>query len=80
MKRKIMFGMERRPERQAIIESAAQDLGEHDRTIASLDIGEAIVTSNFAVFALPVKIPFFDDAVKTARKQQVSAMSFSELK
>ena len=80
MNTKIILGIEMRPERQAIIESAAQDLGEHDRTIASLDIGEAIVTSNFAVFALPVKIPFFDDAAKKAMKQPIRPMSFSELK
>ncbi len=80
MNTKIILGIEMRPERQAIIESAAQDLGEHDRTIASLDIGEAIVTSNFAIFALPVKIPFFDDAAKKAMKQPIRPMSFSELK
>ena len=57
-----------KPERTAIIESASQDLSSDDRNIASLDIGEAIVTSNFARYALPVKIPFFDDVVKAKKK------------
>ncbi len=79
MNTKIILGIEMKPERQAIIESAAQDLSEHDRTIASLDIGEALVTSNFASFAMPVKIPFFEDVVKLSKKQQGHAVSFSEL-
>ena len=61
MNTKIILGVEMKPERQAIIESASQDLSHDDRNIASLDIGEAIVTSNFARFAMPVKIPLFED-------------------
>jgi len=64
MNTKIILGVEMKPERQAIIESAAQDLSEDDRNIASLDIGEAIITSNFSRFATPIKIPFFEDVVK----------------
>lgn len=51
-------------ERNAIIESASQDLSSDSRSIASLDKGEAIISSNFGRFAIPVKIPFFDDVVK----------------
>ncbi len=58
---KIIFGIELRPERQAIMESAAQDLSSDDRTIASLDLGEAIVSSNFLSFAMPVKVVQKDD-------------------
>ncbi|HLF54210.1 MAG TPA: ATP-binding protein [Candidatus Nanoarchaeia archaeon] len=54
---KIILGIELKPERQAIIESAAQDLSSDERMIASLDKGEAIVTSNFLSFAMPIKIP-----------------------
>ena len=57
---KIILGMELGSERNAIIESAAQDLSRDDRNIASLDVGEAIVTSNFTKFAVPVSIPMFD--------------------
>ncbi|MBW3019157.1 ATP-binding protein [Candidatus Woesearchaeota archaeon] len=55
---KIILGIELKPERQAIIESAAQDLSDDERMIASLDKGEAIITSNFLSFAMPVKIPY----------------------
>jgi hypothetical protein len=58
MNTKIILGIELKPERQAIIESAAQDLSDDDRMIASLDKGEAIITSNFLSFAMPVKIPY----------------------
>ncbi|MFH0978107.1 MAG: ATP-binding protein [Candidatus Woesearchaeota archaeon] len=61
---KIILGIEMKLERQAIIESASQDLSDDDRTIASLDTGEALVSSNFVKFATPIKIPFFEDLVK----------------
>lgn len=64
MNTKVILGIEMKPERQAIIESAAQDLSADDRSIASLNKGEAIITSNFAPFALPVKIPLFDTVVE----------------
>jgi len=68
MNTKIILGVEMKPERQALIESASQDLSSDDRSIASLDKGEAIVTSNFTRFAMPVKIPFFDDYVRKMQK------------
>ena len=64
MNTKIILGIEMAAERQAIIDSASQDLSEDSRNIASLDKGEAIITSNFVKFAMPVKIPFFDDFAK----------------
>lgn len=63
MNTKIILGNELINERQAIIESAAQDLSEDDRNIASLDIGEAIVSSTFTKFAVPIKIPEFNELV-----------------
>ena len=60
MNTKIILGIELKQERQAIIESASQDLSECSRMIASLDRGEAIVTSNFLPFAAPIAIPMFE--------------------
>ncbi len=68
MNTKIILGTEMAPERQAIIESAAQDLSSDNRNIASLDKGEAIITSNFARFAIPIKIPFFDELIEKKEK------------
>lgn len=64
MNTKIILGVEMAAERQAIIESAAQDLSTDNRNIASLDKGEALITSNFARFATPIKIPLFEDYAK----------------
>ena len=50
-------------ERNAIISSAAQDLKEDYATIGSLDKGEAIVSSIFTKFAIPIQVPLFDDYV-----------------
>ncbi len=71
MNTKVILGIEMAPERSAIIESASQDLSDDDRAIASLGIGEAIVTSNFASFALPIKIPLFEDFAKAGQKTEV---------
>ena len=68
MNTKIILGIEMAPERQAIIESSAQDLSEDSRNIAALDKGESIITSNFSAFAVPVKIPFFDEFTKDEEK------------
>ena len=69
MNTKIILGTEMKPERQALIESAAQDLSDDDRTIASLDKGEAIITSTFVKFATPIKIPLFEAMVLPKPKQ-----------
>ena len=66
---KIIMGLEMAPERQAIIESASHDLSSDARAIASLDVGEAIISSNFSKFAIPVKVPLFEEyAKKTLNK------------
>ncbi len=67
MNTKIILGIEMKPERTAIIESASQDLSQDDRNIASLDKGEAIVTSNFTRFAIPVKVPLFRKYVESQK-------------
>lgn len=67
MNTKIILGNEMKLERMALIESASQDLSEDDRTIASLDKGEAIITSIFVPFALPIQIPYFEEIVKQRR-------------
>lgn len=64
MNTKIILGLEMGPERRAIIESASQDLSDDERTIAALDVGEALITSNFTKFATPVKIPLFEESVR----------------
>ena len=79
---KIIMGIEMQAEREAIIASAAQDLSADDRNIASLDKGEAIVSSTFTKFALPIKVPFFDDFAKAhikntpKEKQEFTGIKF----
>jgi len=80
MNTKIILGIEMKPERTAIIESASQDLSDDDRTIASLDIGEALISSNFSKFAIPVKIPIFEDVVKNSIKTDKVKSDFSGVK
>lgn len=70
MNTKIILGLEMAPERQSIIDSASQDLSTDEKNIASLDKGEAIVSSNFVKFAMPIKIPLFDDLAKERKKEE----------
>ena len=70
MNTKIILGNEMRQEREALIASASQDLSADDRNIASLDKGEAIVSSIFVPFAMPIKIPLFDDLVRAKLRQR----------
>jgi hypothetical protein len=69
MNTKIILGNEMKQEREAIIASASQDLSEDDKNIASLDKGEAIITSIFVPFAMPIKVPLFEDIVKERSRQ-----------
>jgi uncharacterized protein len=64
MNTKIILGNELSSERAAIIDSASQDLSSDDQNIASLDKGEAIISSNFTKFAIPIQIPLFEDYIK----------------
>ena len=70
MNTKIILGLEMNSERQAVIESSPQDLSQDTRTIASLEKGEALVTSTFTKCALPIKIPLFEEFVKQTKSQQ----------
>ncbi|MGQ9721557.1 MAG: ATP-binding protein [Candidatus Jordarchaeum sp.] len=69
MNTKIIMGNEVAPERRAIIDSAAQDLSEENREIASLDKGEAIISSNFTKFAIPIHIPLFEEYIKNFERK-----------
>jgi len=80
MNTKIILGLEMKPERQAIIESAAQDLSEDDRHIASLDVGEAVITSHFVPFATPVHVPLFADRLRYLAQQQSIKQNKKEVK
>ncbi len=66
MNTKIILGNEMKQERDALIASASQDLSADDRNIASLDKGEAIITSIFVPFAMPIKIPEFKEMAREA--------------
>ena len=68
---KIILGTEMVSERQAVIESSPQDLSQDNRNIASLDKGGALVTSTFTRFAVPIKIPLFQDLVKNSKDKVV---------
>lgn len=68
MNTKIILGNEMGPERKILIESSAQDLSDDSQTIASLDVGEAILTSHLTKFAIPIKIPLFEDLIKADKK------------
>ncbi len=61
---KIILGLEMAQERLAIINSSSQDLTHDEKAIASLDKGEALVSSIFSMFAIPIKIPLFKEFIR----------------
>jgi uncharacterized protein len=77
MNTKIILGIEMEPERNAIIESASQDLSKDGRNIASLDKGEALITSNFTKFAIPISIPLFDKSYVSPANNAKAKKDFS---
>ena len=64
MNTKIILGNELVSERAAIVSSASQDLSDDDRNVASLDKGEAIISSNFTKFAIPIQSPLFETYIQ----------------
>ncbi len=68
MNTKIILGNENKGERDAIINNASQDLSSDSKIIQTMDKGEAIISSNFTRFAIPVKFPLFEDVVKESKK------------
>ncbi|MFA6461638.1 MAG: ATP-binding protein [Candidatus Woesearchaeota archaeon] len=77
MNTKIILGLEMNSERQAVIESSPQDLSQDNRNIAALDKGEALVTSIFTKFAVPVKVPLFKEFASRERAEKKVQQSFS---
>ncbi len=77
MNTKIILGIEMNSERQAIIESSPQDLSQDNRNIAALDKGEALVTSTFTRFAVPVKVPLFEEFVEKGKEETQFKQSYS---
>ncbi len=75
MNTKIILGLEMNSERQAVMESSPQDLSQDNRTIASLDKGEALVTSTFTRFAVPIKVPLYKEYV-TIKRQNIPQQSY----
>jgi len=76
MNTKIILGIEMGSERQAVIESSPQDLSNDARNIASLDKGEAIVTSTFTRFAVPIKIPLFKEFVQKSKMERFTTTHY----
>ena len=72
MSTKIILGMELGTERRALIESAAQDLSLDESAIASLDKGEAILSSNFSRFAVPFAVPLFENLIQQSKQDALS--------
>ncbi len=64
MNTKIILGIPAPSDRRAVVESSAQNISDEGTEIQMLDTGEALITSPFIKFPLPVKIFYFDDLIK----------------
>ena len=77
MNTKIILGNEMANERRTLIQNAAQDLSDEEKNIASLDKGEAIVTSIFTKFAVPIKIPLFNSKFSANNNKKIKRLKYS---
>jgi len=64
MNTKIILGKRTFKRKISLIDSASQILSTDDQNIASLDKGEAIISSNFTKFAIPIQVPLFEDYIE----------------
>ncbi len=70
MNTKIILGMEMQKERNVVINSSPHDLSKDSLVIASLNKGEAIISSIFAPFPIPIAVYNFEDVVKDKKDEE----------
>ncbi len=63
MNTKVILGIPSPADREAVVNSSAQNISDETAEIQMLDKGEAIITSPFVQFPLPVKIFLFEDVL-----------------
>ncbi len=68
---KVILGIPSPADRNAVINSSAQDISDEVAEIQMLDVGEAIITSPFVEFPIPVKIYKFEDLIKEKKEDLV---------
>ena len=68
MNTKVILGLPAPADRNAVINSAAQNISDESVEIQMLDRGEAIITSPFIKFPLPTKIFKFEDVLEEDKK------------
>ena len=71
MNTKVILGIPSPEDRKAVVNSSSQNISDETKEIQMLDVGEALITSPFVDFPLPVKIYKFDDLVKDEKTDLV---------
>lgn len=69
MNTKVILGLPAPADREAVINSSSQNIADESTEVQMLDRGEAIITSPFIEFPLPVKIFDFNERVKHNKKK-----------
>lgn len=72
MNTKVILGIPSPIDRQAVINSSAQDINDENVEIQMLDTGEALITSPFIKFPLPVKVHDFNSLVTKETRKNVN--------
>jgi len=74
MNTKVILGMPSSSDRNAVVESSSQNISDEGPEIQILDKGEAIITSPFIDFPMPVKIFNFEELVTDSSKKKISGL------
>lgn len=67
MNTKVILGLPAPADRDAVINSSSQEISDESTEIQMLDTGEAIITSPFVQFPIPVKVDYFNDIIKQGK-------------
>ena len=69
MNTKVILGLPAPSDREAVINSSSQNIEDESTEIQMLDTGEALITSPFLKFPIPVKVDYFDKMVKDGNSE-----------
>jgi len=70
MNTKVIMGLPAPVDREAVINSSSQNISDENTEIQMLDVGEAIITSPFIKFPLPVKVMKFEELLKQGEQKK----------
>jgi len=74
----FILGLADERDRSNLKASAKQDISGLDNEIQTLEVGEGLITYPGAPFAIPVKVHWYDEYIKSIENEDVAKNTMSE--